>query len=203
MKPLASPRVVLRPLEMADFRAWRAVRIRNREWIEPWEPGTDPDVGDQLADRSVFRSRCVVGPRQRPLDSVYPFGIFLHTGELVGEVHLSDIRRGPFQNATVGYWIDQGYAGIGLMPEAVCLVLQFAFEELHLHRVEISIVPRNQASRRVVEKLELREEGMVDGYLQIRGEWEDHVRYAMTEEEWEKRGKAMVLAHVEGIDRLR
>lgn len=203
MKPLASSRVVLRTLEMADFRPWREVRLRNRDWIEPWEPGTAPQVGEQLADRSVFRTRCVAGSRHRPLDAVYPFGIFLHSGELIGEVHLSDVRRGPFQSATVGYWIDKEHAGQGLMPEAVVLVLQFAFDELDLHRVEISIVPRNQASRRVVEKLELRNEGIVDGYLQIRGEWEDHLRYAMTRDEWAERGKELVVAHVEVIDSLR
>ncbi|HMC79772.1 MAG TPA: GNAT family protein, partial [Acidimicrobiia bacterium] len=62
-----------------------------------------------------------------------------------------------------------------------------AFEELKLHRVEVAIVPRNKASRRVVEKLALREEGTARDYLQIRGAWEDHVRYAITATEWEAR----------------
>jgi ribosomal-protein-alanine N-acetyltransferase len=63
-------------------------------------------------------------------------------------------------------------------------MLGFAFGELGLHRVEASIVPRNQASRRVVEKVGLREEGTATRFLQINGIWEDHVRYAMTVEEW-------------------
>ena len=71
-------------------------------------------------------------------------------------------------------------AGQGLVPEATWWCLRFAFEELGLHRVEIAIVPRNRASRRVVEKLSLREEGVAVGYLEIDGHWEDHVRYAMT-----------------------
>jgi ribosomal-protein-alanine N-acetyltransferase len=62
--------------------------------------------------------------------------------------------------------------------------LRFAFEELSLHRIEVAIVPRNRASRRVVEKLELREEGVALRYLEIDGRWEDHVRYAITSEEW-------------------
>ena len=64
------------------------------------------------------------------------------------------------------------------------VVLRFAFEELAFHRIEVAIVPRNRASRRVVEKLELREEGVALRYLEIDGRWEDHVRYAVTSEEW-------------------
>ena len=74
------------------------------------------------------------------------------------------------------------------MPEAVVLLSRFAFEDLHLHRVQISIIPRNAASRRVVEKLGIREEGTAVRYLEINGVWEDHVRYGITVEEWEARG---------------
>ena len=72
----------------------------------------------------------------------------------------------------------------GLVPEAVVVVLQFAFESLHLHRIEVAIIPRNASSRRVAEKLGLRAEGVALGFLEINGEWEDHVRYAITAEEW-------------------
>jgi ribosomal-protein-alanine N-acetyltransferase len=116
----------------------------------------------------------------------YGFGIFVE-GQLGGEITLSSIQRGPFQNAFVGYWVDQAMAGKGLAPEATVVVLRFAFEELALHRIEVAIVPRNRASRRVVEKLELRQEGVALRYLEIDGRWEDHVRYAITSEEWADR----------------
>jgi [ribosomal protein S5]-alanine N-acetyltransferase len=105
---------------------------------------------------------------------------------------LSSIQRGPFQNAFVGYWVDRARAGQGLAPEATVVVLRFAFEELSLHRIEVAIVPRNRASRRVVEKLELREEGVALRYLEIDGRWEDHVRYAITSEEWATRADALI-----------
>jgi len=73
----------------------------------------------------------------------------------------------------------------------VVVVLQFAFETLRLHRIEVAIIPRNLASRRVVEKLGLRNEGVALGFLEINGEWEDHVRYAMTSEEWAARGQTL------------
>jgi ribosomal-protein-alanine N-acetyltransferase len=73
------------------------------------------------------------------------------------------------------------------MPESLVCLCQVAFDELHLHRVQISIIPRNTASRRVVEKLDIRDEGVAQRYLEINGTWEDHIRYAMTAEEWEQR----------------
>ena len=76
------------------------------------------------------------------------------------------------------------HAGHGFTPEAVVLILRFGFEQLALHRIEAAIVPRNTASRRVVEKIGLRDEGTARGLLQIRGVYEDHVRYAMLQEEW-------------------
>ena len=66
-------------------------------------------------------------------------------------------------------------------------MIRFAFEELRLHRVQISIIPRNTNSRRVVEKLNIRDEGIAVRYLEINGTWEDHVRYAITAEEWTDR----------------
>jgi ribosomal-protein-alanine N-acetyltransferase len=125
--------------------------------------------------------------RERQLGSGFGFGLFVE-GRLAGEVTLSSIQRGPFQNGAIGYWIDQELAGSGFIPEAVVVVLQFAFETLRLHRIEVAIIPRNAASRRVVEKLALRSEGVALGYLEINGEWEDHVRYAITAEEWTFRG---------------
>ena len=73
------------------------------------------------------------------------------------------------------------------MPESVVVLARFAFEELHLHRIQVSIIPRNTASRRVAEKLDLREEGTALRYLEINGVWEDHVRYGMTAEDWVER----------------
>jgi ribosomal-protein-alanine N-acetyltransferase len=82
------------------------------------------------------------------------------------------------------------------MPEAVFLVCRFAFEQLGLHRLQVAIIPRNTASRRVVEKLELRSEGTAERYLEIAGEWEDHIRYAITAEEWTERGDTLTSAWV-------
>jgi [ribosomal protein S5]-alanine N-acetyltransferase len=187
MTELIGSRVMLRPLRAEDWDAWRDVRVRCRDWLERWEPR--PDIGsiDPALDHEAFRSRCGAWDRQRHFDAAYGFGLFLRDGRFAGEVSLGSVQRGPFQSANVGYWIDVDHAGRGYMPEAVAVVLRFAFDELSLHRVEAAIVPRNAKSRRVAEKLGLREEGTAARFLQIRGVWEDHVRYAITAEDWAMR----------------
>ncbi len=179
-------RLMLRPLVLSDFAQWREVRGRCGDWLTRWEPQRLPNQPDTTQDRDAFAVRCSARQRERQLGTGYGFAMFVD-GTFCGEINLSSIQRGPFQNAYLGYWIDERWAGQGLMPEAVVLLLRFAFEELSLHRVQVSIIPRNMASRRVVEKLDLREEGTAMRYLEIGGVWEDHVRYAMTAEEWEER----------------
>jgi ribosomal-protein-alanine N-acetyltransferase len=184
-------RVRLRTLTEADYDEWIAVRNRCRDWLVPWEPrpaGAPPTP----EDRASFSARCAARERERQIGSGYGFGVFMD-GRLAGEITLSSIQRGPFQNATVGYWVDRELAGQGIAPEATVVVLRFAFEELGLHRVEIAIVPRNGPSRRVVEKLDLREESVALRFLEIDGRWEDHVRYAITAEEWAQRREELLL----------
>ena len=184
-------RVRLRTLSEDDYEQWYAVRSRCRDWLVPWEPrpaGAPPTP----EDRGSFVARCAARERERQLSSGYGFGIFVD-GQLAGEITLSSIQRGPFQNAFIGYWVDRELAGQGLVPEATVIVLRFAFEELALHRVEIAIVPRNHASRRVVEKLGVREESIALRYLEIDGRWEDHVRYAITSEEWAQRRDELLM----------
>lgn len=188
---LKGRRLSLRTLVEQDYDGWVAVRTRCRTWLQQWEPrphGARPMVDD----RAHFSSRCLARERERQLATGFGFGIFV--GErfdcFAGEVNLSSIQRGPFQGGDLGYWVDRGLAGRGLVPEAVVVVLRFAFEDLRLHRVQVSIIPRNTASRRVAEKLALRDEGIAVRYLEIDGRWEDHIRYAITAEEWAERRDA-------------
>jgi len=183
---LTGRRVVLRPLVVNDFEAWREVRIRGRDWLLKWEPRPLAGQPDAVEDRRVFAARCAARERERQLGTGYGFGVFVG-GRFAGEINLSSVQRGPFQNAYVGYWIDEAMAGFGYTPEAFVVLARFAFEDLALHRLQVSIIPRNRASRRVAEKLGLRDEGIAVRYLEINGVWEDHVRYALTSEEWTDR----------------
>ncbi|MFV2040001.1 MAG: GNAT family N-acetyltransferase [Acidimicrobiales bacterium] len=183
---LHSRRLQLRPLVPADFAQWQEVRLRNRDWLEKWEPSRPPGGPDVINDRHALAARCNARERERHLGTGFGFGVFVDAS-LCGEMNLSSVQRGPFQNCYVGYWIDERMAGRGYTPEALVAVLCFAFEELRLHRVQIAIIPRNLPSRRVVEKLDIRNEGVAVKYLEIDGEWEDHMRFAVTIEEWRAR----------------
>ncbi len=179
-------RVMLRPLVATDFPAWSEVRLRNEAWLTRWEPMRLVGHPDPTRDREAFALRCAARERERQLGAGYGFGVFVE-GQFAGEINVNSVHRGPFQNAYIGYWIDEARAGRSYTPEACVVVFKYAFEELRLHRLQIAIIPRNTASRRVMEKLRIRDEGVAQRYLEINGVWEDHVRYAITVEEWEKR----------------
>jgi ribosomal-protein-alanine N-acetyltransferase len=186
MTRLYGRRVVLRPLATSDFPAWSDVRLRNAEWLTRWEPRRPPSSPDPARDRDAFAVRCHARDRERQLGTGFGFGIFVDGG-FSGEINLNSVQRGPMQSATVGYWIDRARAGHGYVPEALVVLARYAFEELRLHRIEVGIIPRNDNSRRVMEKLCIREEGVALRFLEIAGVWEDHIRYAMTVEEWTER----------------
>ncbi len=183
---LHGKRIMLRPLVPSDFPAWSEVRRRNEEWLLKWEPLRPAAMPDPSRDRDTFSARCTARDRERQHGQSYAFGIFVDN-DFVGEININNVQRGALQSATVGYWIDEARAGRSYTPEAVVTVMRFAFDELRLHRLEICIIPRNGNSRRVVEKLQVRDEGIALRYLEIAGTWEDHIRYAMTTEEWAER----------------
>ena len=179
-------RVMMRPLGAGDYRAWSQVRVRNSSWLTVWEPRRQPSLPDPVTDRAAFSARCAQRDRDRTNGTAYQFGLFVDDA-IAGEVNLNNVLRGAMQSGTIGYWIDERHAGHGYVAEGVAALLRFAFDDLRLHRVEICIVPRNHNSRRVMEKLAIRDEGVALRFLEINGVWEDHIRYAMTVEEWDVR----------------
>ncbi len=188
-------RILMRPLAPSDFRSWSEVRAFNHDWLTVWEPSRHPHQPDPTTDKSAFASRCLQRDRDRASGIAYQFGVFLDD-EVIGEINLNNVVRGAMQSCTIGYWIDQRHAGQGYTVEGVVLLFQFLFEQLGLHRAEICIVPRNHRSRRIMEKLEIREEGLAERYLEIIGVWEDHLRYGITVEEWQQRRPELVGAWI-------
>jgi ribosomal-protein-alanine N-acetyltransferase len=191
MTVLRGRRVVLRPLSPSDFLEFQEVRQRCASWLLKWEPRRPPGAPDVIGNRSAFAARCRARERERQLGTGYGFGIFVD-GHFAGEINLNGVQRGPFQSAYVGYWIDERCAGEGYVPESLVTLARHSFDDLGLHRLQVAIIPRNSASRRVVDKLDLREEGIAVRYLEINGTWEDHVRYAITAEEWRARREQLL-----------
>ncbi len=188
---LQGRRVTLRPLEKEDFTQWQEVRTKNHDWLTKWEPLRSSGQKDPVQDRDTFEARCRARQRESQLGTGWGFGIFIDHC-FIGEINLNNVTRGAFQSSHVGYWVAADQAGKGYTPESLVLLMRFAFEKLGLHRLQVSIVPRNLASRRVVEKLNLRCEGLSEKYLEIAGTWEDHLRFAITSEEWVLRSDGLI-----------
>ena len=106
------------------------------------------------------------------------------SGELVGVVNVSEIVRGLFQSAYLGYYAFVPFAGRGQMRQGLTQVIQYSFSELKLHRLEANIQPGNRRSAALVESLGFRLEGYSPSYLKVCGRWRDHQRWAILAHEW-------------------
>ena len=106
------------------------------------------------------------------------------THRIAGVVNVSEIVRGAFQSAYLGYFGMQGFQGRGIMREGLSLIITHAFRELGLHRLEANIQPGNERSRALVRRLGFRQEGFSPRYLMIGGVWRDHERWAILADEW-------------------
>lgn len=177
----------VRPLRLRDGASWAEVRTRNEDWLVRWE-ATPPGFENP---RSSWRDRQSVGiytamlrslRRQARDGTAMPFAI-TYEGRFAGQLTVGNVVRGAFNSAYVGYWVDQAVAGRGVMPTALSLVVDHCFGPGRLHRIEANIRPENSASRRVVEKLGFREEGLHRRYLAIDGAYRDHIGYAVTHED--------------------
>jgi ribosomal-protein-alanine N-acetyltransferase len=176
---LVDREVVLRPLATSDQAAWRRARQRNAAWLVPWD-ATVPPGGE--ARPTSFRQLVRRLAKQAREGTTFPFALDVD-GRFAGQVTVNNIVRGSAQYASIGYWLDQDFAGRGIMPRAVALAIDHCFFTAGLHRIEIAIRPENSNSLRVVEKLGIREIGYAPKYLHIDGDWRDHRIYAVTKEE--------------------
>jgi [ribosomal protein S5]-alanine N-acetyltransferase len=189
--------VLLRPPRRRDAAEWSRVRLRNRDWLQPWEPSSAVSwparsrPGSWTAMLPTLRSSARAG-------TAIPL-VLVYGDRLVGQVNASNIVRGVLRSASVGYWIDAAVAGRGITPTAVALMIDHLLGPVGLHRVEVNIRPENANSMRVVEKLGLRREGYHERFLDINGAWRDHVAFAITAEE--VRG-APVLSRLATLPRL-
>lgn len=175
-----SASVVVRPPVASDAAAFLAAARASRKLHGSWSraPGTPATFRAYLAR---------YGQRQPGAIHAGLLAVRRSDGALVGAFHLSDIVRGPFQNAYLGYYAFVPFAGKGFMTEAFARVLDHAFGTLRLHRVEANVQPGNRRSIALVERVGFEREGYSRRYLKIAGRWRDHLRYAMLAEDWKTR----------------
>lgn len=178
--PLMAQRIYLRPPRDEDWAQWAELRAASRNFLVPWEPTWTKDSLTHAAFRRRLRQNAIEWRE----DSGYGFLIFRrHNDEFLGGITLSNLRRGIVMSANLGYWIGKAHASQGFMSEAVGCILDFAFTDLRLHRVEAACVPENEASKKVLLKCGFTQEGYARRYLRINGEWRDHLLFAAIADE--------------------
>ncbi|HET9561827.1 MAG TPA: GNAT family protein [Propionibacteriaceae bacterium] len=178
--------VILAPLRHRDRAAWERLRRENGSWLRPWEATLPP--------RSPIGPSSYAGlvrsvTRQAREGRMLPWLVFYEDEsnhskpQMAGQLTVSGIVGGSASWGQIGYWIDQRLAGRGIIPTAVALAVDYCFQVMSLHRIEIAIRPENTKSLRVVAKLGFRPEGLRPRYLHIDGDWRDHLVFALNAEE--------------------
>ncbi|SEK19079.1 GNAT family N-acetyltransferase [Pacificibacter marinus] len=172
---IETERMTLRLPVHGDYNVWRGLRAQGVEYLQPWEPTWSPDHLSRkgFTNRVYWAQRSVVSQTALPL-----FLTRRSDNQVMGALTLDNIRRGPAQAGSVGYWIGFEYARQGYMREALEAVVHYAFTKLDLSRIEAGCLPENVASRGVLEKAGFKYEGVAQSYLQINGRWRNHVLYA-------------------------
>ena len=172
--------VYLRYPRMIDYLQWSKLRGESREFLSPWEPVW---ASDELS-KGAFRRRLKRYQKETRLDSAYAFFVFRGEDDaLIGGCTLSNVRRGVTQCCALGYWVGERFARQGYMFDAVRALIPFIFATLDMHRIEAACLPSNEPSRSLLAKTGFRQEGVALRYLQINGEWQDHVLFALLEDE--------------------
>ncbi|POX66594.1 GNAT family N-acetyltransferase [Microbacterium sp. Ru50] len=161
--------VVLRSLRTEDAAALAEAYRVNSEHLAPFEPLRPADFTTEAGQRTEIAALIA----SREAGAALPL-VLAHGSRIVGRVTLSGITRGAFQSGTLGYWIDQRYAGRGLMTAAVNEISRLATNELQLHRIQAGTLVDNVASQTVLKKCGFVEFGLAPEYLLIAGRWQDH-----------------------------
>jgi ribosomal-protein-alanine N-acetyltransferase len=160
--------MIIRPLTPEDAGELAALLVENRAFLAPFEP---------VRDERFFT---IGGQRERiENDGSEAFAILVDE-RIAGTVTMSNIVYGPFQSANLGYWVAERLSGRGLATRAVGDVLEIAFGEFGLHRLQAATLVENVPSQRVLEKNGFEPIGLARRYLQVAGEWCDHLLFQRT-----------------------
>ncbi|WEV70131.1 GNAT family protein [Bifidobacterium sp. ESL0775] len=178
--PEGAIQIRLRPMVAEDEAEWNDVRQRNMAWLTPWD-SSDPMHGPRLTFNTWLQ-------RQRLDEESGAGALFVieYQMAIIGQISLGAVCYGSMRSANIGYWVDQGHAGLGVAPLAVAILADWAMLDAagpRLHRLEISMLPENERSRRVAQKLEAHHEGLRLKSMFIHNQWRDHDVYSLLAED--------------------
>ena len=172
---LKTKKVELRAPNYSDFDQWYSLREGNKTFLELWEPKR----GSEFFKRNSFNNRVRWAKKSSKAGQAYQFFIFDKFQTLLGSITIENIRKGPSNAATLGYWLGKEHTGKGFMREAILAIIDFSFNKLNISRLEAATLPENRASRGLLEKVGFKYEGVGQSYLQINGRWRNHVLYGL------------------------
>ncbi|MCP1126190.1 GNAT family N-acetyltransferase [Bacillus sp. 3103sda1] len=168
---LKGSRILVKILEDSDAEKLLDLELKNRDFFQTYTPLREDDFYTLKSQLNRIREN----KEKKDLDQLYSFGIYvIETEELIGNITLTEVLRGPLQSCYIGYSLDKNHNGKGYMTEAVKLVVSYAFDELKLHRIEAGVMPHNIGSIKVLEKSGFHKEGIAKKNVKINGRWEDH-----------------------------
>lgn len=170
-------RLILRVLDESDVNELIDYYKRNKDFLEPWIPKS----GKEFYTFDFQLKRLAYENELRDSGIEYRYRIFRKDSpqKNIGNVAVSNIIRGVLQSAFLGYSVDETENGKGIATEAIKKVIEISFNEIKLHRLEANVIPTNVPSIRVLEKLYFVKEGYSKQYLKINDKWEDHIRFAI------------------------
>ena len=172
---LKTKKVELRAPHYSDFDQWSSIRENSKTFLELWEPKRS----SEFFKRNAFNSRVRWAKKSSNAGQSYQFFIFDKFQNLLGSITIDNIRKGPSNAGTLGYWLGKEHTGKGFMREAVLTIIDLSFNKLNISRLEAATLPENKSSRWLLEKVGFKYEGVGQSYLQINGRWRNHVLYGL------------------------
>lgn len=173
---ITSQRIYLRPAQRRDCKQWLGIRRDSKDFLEPWEPAWPKDA----LSKQFFSRRMERLNREWKEGRSCSFLIFLRDDDrLIGAININNIHYGAARSGTLGYWLGHDYIGQGYMYEAGRAVIDFAFTDRGLHRLNAACIPDNGRSKNLLLKLGFDEEGYAKAYLKINGFWQDHILFGL------------------------
>ena len=163
--------IFIRPFTLEDVEARLKLQTENRNFFEMYSMARKSDFYTAKGQLKLIEKF----DEKFKKDQEYNFGIFTTVDKkLIGTISLFQVIRGSLQSAFIGYFLDKENNGKGYATEAVKLIVEFAFINLNLHRIEAGVMPHNLGSIRVLEKSGFHKEGIAIKNVKINGKWEDH-----------------------------
>jgi len=173
---IESPRVIIRYPKRRDWKAWVKLRQESYNFLQKWEPYWEINQ----CNRSNYMRQLKMQRTKATYDLAYSFLCFRKDNkDLLGGINISNIQRGVIQTCNIGYWLGERNIGYGYMEESIKAIIPYIYEQLKIHRIQALTLEENIASRKLIEKVNFKKEGVLREAMKINNEWRDHLIYSL------------------------